>query len=130
MTLTQSTNNEPACPLDELHSNVVRDIQRSLNTDEVADGIVGINSEKPPTGVRHPYSTLLVSNGESVKVIQELMRHASSRSTLEICWQARSVGKRAAQQRVVMILPVDLNRKESTIEHQPVRADSAFEWIN
>jgi integrase len=33
---------------------------------------------------RHTYSTMLVANNEHVKVIQELMRHASSRSTLEI----------------------------------------------
>jgi integrase len=33
---------------------------------------------------RHTYSTLLVSNGENVKVIQELMRHASSRFTVNL----------------------------------------------
>jgi integrase len=33
---------------------------------------------------RHTYSTLLVANGENVKVVQELMRHASTRFTLEI----------------------------------------------
>ena len=33
---------------------------------------------------RHTYSTLLIANGENVKVVQELMRHASSRFTLEI----------------------------------------------
>jgi integrase len=55
---------------------------------------------------RHTYSTMLVSNGENVKVIQELMRHASSRSTLEIYSQARTADKRAAKQRVVqMIFP-------------------------
>jgi integrase len=31
---------------------------------------------------RHSYSSLLVGNGENVKVVQELMRHASSRFTL------------------------------------------------
>jgi integrase len=37
---------------------------------------------------RHTYSTLLIANGENVKVVQELMRHASSRFTLEIYSQA------------------------------------------
>jgi site-specific recombinase XerD len=32
---------------------------------------------------RHSYSTLLIANGKNVKVVQELMRHANSRSTLE-----------------------------------------------
>ena len=56
---------------------------------------------------RHSYSSLLVANGENVKVVQELMRHASSRVTLEVYSQARNAGKRQAQERVVqMILPV------------------------
>ena len=56
---------------------------------------------------RHSYSSLLVANGENMKVVQELMRHASSRVTLEVYSQARNAGKRQAQERVVqMILPV------------------------
>ena len=55
---------------------------------------------------RHTYATLLVANGENVKVVQELMRHASTRFTLEIYSQARLIAKRAAQQRLVeAILP-------------------------
>ena len=55
---------------------------------------------------RHSYSSLLVANGENVKVVQELMRHASSRFTLDVYSQARKAAKRQAQQRVVqMILP-------------------------
>jgi integrase len=55
---------------------------------------------------RHSYSSLLVANGENVKVVQELMRHASSRFTLDVYSQARKGAKRHAQQRVVqMILP-------------------------
>jgi integrase len=38
---------------------------------------------------RHSYSSLLVANGENVKVVQELMRHASSRFTLDVYSQAR-----------------------------------------
>ena len=49
---------------------------------------------------RHSYSTLLIADGENVKVVQELMRHANSRSTLEIYSQARIEHKRKAQQRL------------------------------
>jgi integrase len=53
---------------------------------------------------RHTYSTLLIANGENVKVVQELMRHASSRFTLEIYSQAQPIAKRQAQQRLVQVL--------------------------
>jgi integrase len=63
---------------------------------------------------RHTYSTLLIANGENVKVVQELMRHASSRFTLEIYSQACLIAKREAQRRLVeAILP------ERTEEHAP-----------
>jgi hypothetical protein len=49
---------------------------------------------------------MLMANGENVKVVQELMRHANCRCTLEIYSQARIQAKREAQRRVVeMILP-------------------------
>jgi integrase len=55
---------------------------------------------------RHTFSTLLVANGENIKVVQELMRHASSRCTLEVYSQANAVAKRQAQQHVLaMIFP-------------------------
>src|SRR5258708_7261854 len=56
--------------------------------------------------LRHTYATLLVANGENVKVVQELMRHASTRFTLELYSQAQLIAKRVAQQRLVeAILP-------------------------
>jgi integrase len=62
---------------------------------------------------RHTFSTLLVANGENVKVVQELMRHASTRCTLEVYSQARIPAKRQAQQRVVqMILPTEPDAPE------------------
>ena len=57
---------------------------------------------------RHTYSSTLIANGENVKVVQELMRHASSRFTLEVYTQARAGAKRDAQQRIVeMMLPAE-----------------------
>ena len=55
---------------------------------------------------RHSFSTLLMANGENVKVVQELTRRANCRCTLEIYSQAPTIAKREAQHRVVeMILP-------------------------
>ena len=55
---------------------------------------------------RHTYSSTLIANGENVKVVQELMRHASSRFTLEVYTQAKARAKRDVQQRIVeMMLP-------------------------
>jgi integrase len=63
---------------------------------------------------RHSYATLLIANGENIKVVQELMRHGSARITVEIYSQARSPAKRAAQQRLLqMILPDE--RREPVI---------------
>ena len=55
---------------------------------------------------RHSFSTILIGNGENVKVVQELMRHSNCRCTLEIYSQARIPAKRDAQHRVIqMIVP-------------------------
>jgi integrase len=53
---------------------------------------------------RRTYSTLLIDNGENVKVTQELMRHATTRCTLDVYSQARMDTKREAQQRVVKMI--------------------------
>lgn len=50
---------------------------------------------------RRTYSTLLKANGEDVKVVQELLRHASVRITMDVYAQAMTPANRAAQQRVV-----------------------------
>jgi len=55
---------------------------------------------------RHSYATLLKANGEDVKVVQESLRHANSRITLDVYTQAVTPAKRQAQSKVVkMILP-------------------------
>ena len=55
---------------------------------------------------RHSFSTILIGNGENVKVVQELMRHSNCRATLEIYSQARIQAKQDAQHRVIqMIVP-------------------------
>ena len=56
---------------------------------------------------RHTFSTLLIANGEDIKVVQELMRHGTARITVEIYSQAISKVKRRAQKRILkMIMPL------------------------
>ena len=55
---------------------------------------------------RHTFGTLLKANGEDVKTVQELLRHANSRITLDVYTQAVGSNKRAAQSKVVrMMIP-------------------------
>jgi integrase len=53
---------------------------------------------------RHTYSTLLKGNGEDVKVVQELMRHANFQTTMNVYTRAITTAKRDAQSRVVDVL--------------------------
>ena len=53
---------------------------------------------------RHTYSTLLRSVGTEFKVMQELMRHSSLRSTIDIYTQAVTPAKHAAQAAVLSLV--------------------------
>ena len=53
---------------------------------------------------RHSFGTLLKANGEDVKTVQELLRHANSRITLDVYTQAVTSNKRAAQSKVVRMM--------------------------
>jgi integrase len=52
---------------------------------------------------RHTFSTMLKAGGADIKVMQELLRHANSRITLDIYTQAMSPEKRKAQSGVVQM---------------------------
>jgi integrase len=55
---------------------------------------------------RHTYATLLKSSGADVKVVQDSLRHANARITMELYTQALTQDKRTAQTKVVqMMLP-------------------------
>jgi integrase len=56
---------------------------------------------------RHSLATLLVKKREGIKVVQELMRHADSRTTLDIYAQSDDEDKRIAQQHVSGLFVVD-----------------------
>lgn len=63
---------------------------------------------------RHSYATQLKANGEDVKVVQESLRHANSRITLDTYTQAVTPAKRQAQTKVVsMILPRPIQTAEA-----------------
>ncbi len=63
---------------------------------------------------RHSYATQLNANGEDVKVVQESLRHANSRITLDTYTQAVTAAKRQAQSKVVsMILPRRIQTAEA-----------------
>jgi len=53
---------------------------------------------------RHTYSTLLRSVGTEFKVMQELLRHSSFRSTLDVYTQVVTPAKHAAQAAVVSLV--------------------------
>ena len=64
---------------------------------------------------RFTYSTMLIANGENV--IQELMRHADSRCTLDVYSQARVTAKREAQRRLTqMILRNEESKNHATLK--------------
>src|SRR6185437_5161708 len=65
---------------------------------------VGIQKRFGLHTFRHTYSTLLRSVGTEFKVMQELLRHSSLRSTLDVYTQAISPAKHAAQAAVLALV--------------------------
>ena len=68
-------------------------------------------AESDGTLFRHSFGTLLKANGEDVKTVQELLRHANSRITLDVYTQAVNSNKRAAQSKVVRMMVSDVGQK-------------------
>ena len=65
----------------------------------------------------HSFGTLLKANGEDVKTVQELLRHANSRITLDVYTQAVNSNKRAAQSKVVRMMVPGVGHAE--VEKDP-----------
>ena len=65
---------------------------------------VGITKALGWHSFRRTFATLLKGGGEDVKTVQELMRHASSRLTLDVYAQALTPAKRAAHLKLVGLI--------------------------
>jgi len=65
---------------------------------------VGIRKKIGWRTFRRTLSSLLIKNGNDVKTVQEILRHASARITLEIYAQAIDETKREAQGQVYQML--------------------------
>ncbi|WP_207901327.1 tyrosine-type recombinase/integrase [Acidipila rosea] len=57
---------------------------------------------------RHSFGTLLKANGEDVKTVQELLRHANNRITLDVYTHTTNSHKRAAPSKVVRMMVPNL----------------------
>jgi integrase len=65
---------------------------------------------------RHSFATLLKGNGEDVKTVQESLRHADSKVTLDTYTQGLVPVKRAAQRKVIeMIVPIRSQESRTTV---------------
>src|SRR5438270_734801 len=72
---------------------------------------------------RHTYSTVLRSVGTEFKVMQELLRHSSLRSTLDVYTQAITPSKHAAQDAVMTLV------LESNLRHSPIWRNGRYSNI-
>ena len=81
----------------------------------------GINKNIGWHTFRHSFGTLLKANGEDVKTVQELLRHANSRITLDVYTQAVNSNKRAAQSKVVRMMVPGVGQTEVETDPQIVR---------
>lgn len=69
---------------------------------------------------RHTYSTLLRSLGTEFKVMQELLRHSSLRSTMDIYTQAVTPAKQAAQAAVLALVFSAESSRRTEITRGPI----------
>lgn len=65
---------------------------------------------------RRTLASLFIANGEDIKVVQESLRHANSKLTLDLYAQATTLGKREAQRKLIeMVLPKAPGRATLTV---------------
>jgi site-specific recombinase XerD len=72
---------------------------------------IGIHKKIGWHTFRHSFGTLLKANGKDVKTVQELLRHANGRITLDVYTQAVNSNKRAAQSKVVRMIMSNVGQK-------------------
>ena len=81
----------------------------------------GHSVERIPT-LRHSYTTLLRQGGNDVKVVQDLLRHASYKLTMDADDDAVSSEKREAQSGVIRLIS---NRTQTRTQAEDGRMASA-----
>jgi integrase len=86
---------------------------------------VGIRKQFGWHTFRHTYSTLLRSVGTEFKVMQELLRHSSFRSTSDVYTQAISPAKHAAQAAVLALVFTAETNTTGLTQTRPVSATAA-----
>ena len=99
------------------HTGQVRSTRRTWNRrrKKSESWVISVGTRSGTT-----YATLLKGNGEDVKVVQELMRHANISVTLNVYAQAITQTKRDAQSRVVSLLLDKNDEKPSTTAYRTV----------
>jgi integrase len=73
---------------------------------------------------RHTFGTLLKANGEDVKTVQELLRHANSKITLDVYTQAVGSNKRAAQSKVVRMMIPGVGQNAGEMDPQKAQVEA------
>lgn len=63
--------------------------------------------------LRHTFGTLMKANGEDLKIIQEMLRHATFKVTADIYTQAITPTKREAHNKVVKLLIAEPCRSDA-----------------
>ena len=89
---------------------IALDCQPPSITSSVATYCTAYNCPHGWHTFRHSFGTLLKANGEDVKTVQELLRQANSRFTLDVYTQAVNTNKRAAQSEVVRMIVSDVGQ--------------------
>ncbi len=77
---------------------------------------------------RSTFTSLLTANDENVKVVQELLRHASSKTTMDVYAQARMQDKRRAQLRIVKGLRKPEGEKKRSVRGGRNASGAATAW--
>jgi integrase len=79
-----------------------------------ASGKVGWHPQEHRSAHLPPFLRYIAeANGEDVKTVQELLRHANSKITLGVYTQAVNSHKRAAQSKVVRMIVPDVGTKRN-----------------
>lgn len=90
---------------------------------------VGINKRIGWHTFRHTYCTFLKAVGADIKVMQELLRHASSRVTLDTYTQAVTSAKRQAQSAVVGLFQKGPESQPTPAVSEPVTPPNPTEIV-